>query len=314
MAEKEVDNRSSVVAPKKKRYLKRKTREGLVGYLFASPWLLGFLAFTLFPLCTSFYYSFTNYNLVDTPTFVGFANYTYLLTQDLFFWESLGNTMFQVFFGTIFSIIMGLLAAIILSKPIKGIGIWRTIFYLPMCVSSVAMALVWTWMFNEDYGLINQFFEIFNIPGVDWLGDEHVVKISLILMSAWGSGITALFFLGAMKSIPNYLYEAADIAGVGKTRQFYTITLPLITPTMLFMLITSVIANFQYFTMAYLMVGRGTNYSAYYLAYYLYDKAFTDNQMGYASAISWILFLIVIVFVWAIFKSSKKWVHYMGGE
>jgi len=133
-------------------------------------------------------------------------------------------------------------------------------------------------------------------------------------MSAWGSGITALFFLGAMKSIPNYLYEAANIAGVSKTRQFYTITLPLITPTMLFMLITSVIANFQYFTMAYLMVGRGTNYSAYYLAYYLYDKAFTDNQMGYASAISWILFLIVIVFVWAIFKSSKKWVHYMGGE
>lgn len=314
MSEKTVDNRSAAIKSQKKRHLNRKTREGLVGYLFASPWILGFLGFTLFPLCTSLYYSFTNYDLVNTPTFVGFANYTYLLTKDVFFWQTLGNTMFQVFFGTIFSIVVGLLAAVILSKPIKGIGIWRTIFYLPNVVSSVAMALVWTWMFNEDYGLINEFFSIFNIPGVNWLGDEHVVKISLILMSAWGSGITALFFLGAMKGIPNYLYEAADIAGVSKTRQFYTITLPLVTPTMLFMLITSVIANFQYFTMAYLMVGRGTNYSAYYLAYYLYDKAFTDNQMGYASAISWIMFLIVIVFVWAIFKSSKKWVHYMGGE
>ena len=314
MTQKAVGNRDTLQNSKPKKRLKRKTREGLVGYLFASPWIFGFLAFTLFPLGMSIYYSFTNYNLVDTPTFVGFSNYAYLLTKDVFFWQTMGNTLFQVVFGTIFAILIGLIAAVILNKPLKGIGIWRTIFYLPNVVSSVAMALVWTWMFNKDYGLINEFFSVFHIPGVDWLGDEHMVKVSLILMSGWGAGITALFFLGAMRSIPTYLYEAADIAGVSKTRQFYTITLPLITPTMLFMLITSVIGNFQYFTMAYLMVGRGTNYSAYYYAYYLYDKAFTDNQMGYASAMSWIMFVIVIVVVWVIFKTSKKWVHYLGGE
>ena len=275
--------------------LKKKTREGLIGYLFASLWFIGIFGFTLFPLLTSLFYSLTDYNLKDTP-------------------KSLGNTFFQVIFGTAFSIVIGILVACILNKPIKGIGIWRTIFYLPNVVASVAMALLWTWMFNKDYGLINQFLGIFKIPSIDWLGNEHIVKVSLILMSAWGSGVSALFFLGAMKSIPKHLYEAADIAGVNKTRQFFTITLPLITPTIFFMLVTSIISGFQYFMMAYIMVGRGTNYSAYYLAYYIYDKGFMDYQLGYASAMSWIMFVIVIAIVGLVVSTSKKWVHYLDQE
>lgn len=297
-----------------KKHLKAKTKEGLIGYGFSSLWIIGLFAFTLLPLLTSMYYSFTNYNKIDAPDFVGLTNYIYILTKDELFWKSLGNTMFQVLFGTGFSIIVGLLLAIVLNKPIKGLGIWRTIFYLPNVVSTVAMALLWTWMFNKNYGLINEFLNLFGIPNIDWLGEEKLVKISLILMSSWGAGITALFFLGAMKNIPSYLYEAADIAGVSKGRQFFKITLPLVSPTMLFMLITSVIGNFQYFTMAYIMVGKGTNYSAYYLAYYLYDKAFTDQQLGYASALSWIMFIIVIVIVLVIFKTSKKWVHYLDAD
>lgn len=303
---------TAVEAPKKpKRHLKKKTKEGMLGYAFASVWIIGFLCFTLYPLGTSLYYSFTNYNKVDAPVFVGFNNYVYLFTQDPFFWKSLGNTLFQVVFGTLFSIVIGLLMAVLLNKPIKGLGIWRTIFYLPNVVSSVAMALLWTWMFNKNYGLINEFLGLFGIPKIDWLGGEHLVKISLILMSAWGGGISALFYLGAMKGIPNHLYEAASIAGVSKIHQFWTITLPLCTPTTLFMLITGIIGNFQYFTMAYIMVGKGTNYSAYYLAYYLYDKAFMDNQLGYASAISWVMFIVVILVVVAIWKTSKYWVHYL---
>lgn len=298
----------------KKHHLKKKTREGLIGYGFASLWLIGLFGFTLFPLLTSFFYSFTNYNLKDTPKIIGFNNYAYLFTSDSMFWKSLGNTMYQVVFGTLFSIVIGILVACILNKPIKGIGIWRTIFYLPNVVSSVAMALLWTWMFNKDYGLINQFLGIFHIPSVNWLGDEHLVKFSLILMSAWGAGVTALFFLGAMKGIPQYLYEAADIAGASKFKQFFTITLPLITPTILFMLVTSIIGNFQYFMMAYIMVGKGTNFSAYYLAYYLYDKGFMDYQLGYASAISWVMFVLVIIIVGIIVKTSKKWVYYLGQD
>lgn len=294
--------------------LKKKTREGLIGYLFASLWFIGIFGFTLFPLLTSLFYSLTDYNLKDTPNMVWFNNYVYILVKDTMFWKSLGNTFFQVIFGTTFSIVIGILVACILNKPIKGIGLWRTIFYLPNVVASVAMALLWTWMFNKDYGLINQFLGIFKIPSIDWLGNEHIVKISLILMSAWGSGVSALFFLGAMKSIPKHLYEAADIAGVNKTRQFFTITLPLITPTIFFMLVTSIISGFQYFMMAYIMVGRGTNYSAYYLAYYIYDKGFMDYQLGYASAMSWIMFVIVIAIVGLVVSTSKKWVHYLDQE
>lgn len=294
--------------------LKKKTREGLIGYLFASLWFIGIFGFTLFPLLTSLFYSLTDYNLKDTPNMVWFNNYVYILVKDTMFWKSLGNTFFKVIFGTAFSIVIGILVACILNKPIKGIGIWRTIFYLPNVVASVAMALLWTWMFNKDYGLINQFLGIFKIPSIDWLGNEHIVKISLILMSAWGSGVSALFFLGAMKSIPKHLYEAADIAGVNKTRQFFTITLPLITPTIFFMLVTSIISGFQYFMMAYIMVGRGTNYSAYYLAYYIYDKGFMDYQLGYASAMSWIMFVIVIAIVGLVVSTSKKWVHYLDQE
>lgn len=295
-------------------HLKRKNKETMMGIIFALPWFIGFFGFTIFPLMTSLYYSFTDYNRVDAPNWVGFTNYAYLFTQDTFIWKTLGNTLFQVVFGTLFSIIMGIFMAVILNKPIKGLGIWRTIFYLPNVVSAVAMGLLWTWIFNKDYGLVNMALSPFGIHSIDWLGDERLVKISLILMSGWGAGITALFFLGAMKSIPKSLYEAAKIAGVSPWHQFWTITMPLITPTIFFMLVTSIIGNFQYFTMAYIMVGRGTNYSAYYLAYYLYDKAFGDYQLGYASAISWFMFVIVIVIVLVLFKTSKKWVHYMGGE
>ena len=293
--------------------LSKKTREGLIGYAFASLWLIGIALFTVYPLITSFYYSFTNYNMIDQPTFIWFTNYS-LLFKDELFWKGLGNTMFQVVVGTAFSIIVGILVACVLNKPIKGIGIWRTIFYLPNVVSSVAMALLWTWIFNKDFGLLNQFLGIFGIPEINWLGDEHLIKFSLILMSAWGAGVTALFFLGAMKGIPPYLYEAASISGVPKFRQFFSITLPLITPTILFMLVTSIIGNFQYFMMAYIMVGKGPNNSAYYLAYYLYDKAFTYNQLGYASAMSWIMFVIVIIVVGIIVKTSKKWVYYLGQD
>lgn len=298
----------------KKKTMNKKVREGLIGYAFASLWLIGILGFTIYPLLTSFYYSFTNYNMIDKPGFIGFTNYVTLFTMDDLFWKSLGNTLFQVVVGTIFSIVVGILVACVLNKPIKGIGIWRTIFYLPNVVSSVAMALLWTWIFNKDYGLLNEFLGIFGIKDINWLGDERLVKFSLILMSAWGSGVTALFFLGAMKGIPNYLYEAADIAGVSKTKQFFSITIPLITPTILFMLVTSIIGNFQYFMMAYIMVGKGTNNSAYYLAYYLYDMAFNYNRLGYASAISWVMFIIVILIVGVIVKTSKKWVYYLGQD
>lgn len=299
------------VRRRSKGFFKAKTKEGIVGYIFVSLWIIGFLVFTLVPLITSLYYSFTNFNKVDDPTFLGLDNYIYIFTKDTHFWPALGRTVMHVILGTSFSIVTGILLAVILNKPIKGMGIWRTIFYLPNVVSSVAMALLWTWMFNRDFGLINQFLALFGIPNINWLG-EHLVRYSLILMSAWGAGISALFFLGAMKGIPKTLYESADISGASKIRQFFTITLPLITPTILFMLITTIIGNFQYWINAYVMVGYGENFSAYYLGFYLYEQAFKENALGYASALSWVMFIIVISAILAVFKTSKKWVHYLG--
>lgn len=297
---------------KKTKKLNRKTREAIYGVSFASPWIIGFLFFTLIPLLTSLYYSFTDYNMISKPNFVGLYNYITLLTKDIYFWKSLGNTMFHVILATPFTIVLGILFAIVLNKPVKGIGFWRTIFYLPNVVSSVAMALLWLWLFNKDFGLINQFLGFFKIKPVNWLGDENIVKISLILMGAWGSGITALFFVGAMKGIPKELYEASSLAGSSKTRQFFDITLPLITPTIYFLLLTTVIGSFQMFLLAYIMTNGGPNRSSYYLAYYLYDKAFLDKQMGMASAISWLMFFMVMSIIMVLMKTSKKWVFYLG--
>jgi multiple sugar transport system permease protein len=294
--------------------LKRKQKEALLGYAFASPWLLGFLGFTIIPLLTSIYYSFTNYNTLNQPQFVGLNNYSFLLFNDPLFWRSLGNTMFHVILATPFSLILGILVALVLNAPVKGLGIWRTIFYLPNVVSAVAMALLWVWLFNKDYGLINQFLGLFGISSVNWLGDPNIVKVSLILMGAWGSGITALFFLGALKGIPKDLYEVAAIAGTGKVNQFFKITLPLITSTILFMLITTIIGGFQMFTLAYIMTSGGPDRASYYLGYYLFDKGIMEKQMGYASAISWIMFSMVLLVIYVLFKTSKKWVFYLGSN
>lgn len=294
--------------------LKRKQKESLLGYAFASPWLIGFLAFTIVPLMTSIYYSLTNYNTLNQPEFVGLRNYSFLLLNDPIFWKALGNTIFHVVLATPFSLILGILVALVLNAPVKGLGIWRTIFYLPNVVSAVAMALLWVWLFNKDYGLINGFLGLFGIESINWLGDPNIVKISLILMGAWGSGITALFFLGALKGIPKELYEVAAIAGTSKINQFFKITLPMITSTILFMVITTIIGAFQMFTLAYIMTSGGPDRASYYLGYYLFDKGIMEKQMGYASAISWIMFSLVLIIIYVIFKTSKKWVFYLGSN
>jgi multiple sugar transport system permease protein len=294
--------------------MKRKHKEVILGYAFASPWLIGFFAFTIIPLLTSIYYSLTNYNTLNQPDFVGLSNYSFLLFNDPIFWRALGNTLFHVALATPFSLVLGILVALVLNAPVKGLGIWRTIFYLPNVVSAVAMALLWVWLFNKDYGLINEFLGLFGIESVNWLGDPNIVKISLILMGAWGSGITALFFLGAIKGIPKELYEVAAIAGTSKTSQFFKITLPMITSTILFMLITTIIGAFQMFTLAYIMTSGGPDRASYYLGYYLFDKGIMEKQMGYASAISWIMFSLVLLIIFVIFKTSKKWVFYLGSN
>ncbi|NQT60174.1 MAG: sugar ABC transporter permease [Bacteroidetes bacterium] len=291
------------------------TRNGL---LFSLPWMVGFLLFILYPLCASLYYSFTNYNMFQAPVLVGFENYRNLFTDHLFY-KSLSNTFFMTFVGGPLYIGIGILTAVMLNTKIKGLAFFRTIFYIPYILPIVATALLWIWVLNPQTGLMNMVLGSIGLHGPNWLADPRYTKISLIIIGAWRTGPIMILFLAALQDVPVTLYEAATIDGAGAMRRFFRITLPLLTPAILFQIIMQLIINFQYFTEAYIITGAadrlnqsvgGPLNSLLFYATYLYQNAFNYLKMGKASAMAWILFIITAVITLVIFKTSKKWVYY----
>ncbi len=296
---------------------KLKKQENIIGYLFASPWLFGLIVLGIFPILMSFYFSFTNYDMVSAPTFVGFKNYQILFTNDNLFWKSLGNTFYHVAIAVPLGIIVGVGLALLLNNKIKGIGIYRTLFYLPNVVSVVAMTLLWLWLFQPNFGLINELlkpiYNLFDMEPIGWYLDQNLSKLTLILMGLWTAGGSMVIYLAAMQDIPVTLYESAEIDGAGWLKKTIYITLPLMTPSIFFNFIMGLIGSFQVFTIAYIMTNGGPSRSTYYYAYYLFDKMMNDNAMGMASAMAWILLVIVlIVTVFAL--KLNKYVFYMGDE
>ena len=297
---------------KKRRGTKMKSRENLIGYLFASPWLLGFFIFTLYPMCSSLYYSFTNYNTLKTPTWIGIRNYIVMFTSDPLFWKSIWNTFYYAGLSVPLGIVMGVLIAILLNQKVKGMRFFRTIFYLPTVVSSVAVSLLWMWILEPNFGLLNTFLGHLGIIGPGWLTDPAWSKNSLILMSLWSVGGGMLIYLAALQDVPESLYEAATIDGAGTLKKFFKITLPMITPTLFYNLITGVIGGLQIFSQAFIMTNGGPSYSTYFYGYHLYNKAFSEYQMGYASALAWVLLVMTLLLSLIIFRTSNKWVYYEG--
>ncbi len=297
---------------KKRRGTKMKSRENLIGYLFASPWLLGFFIFTLYPMCSSLYYSFTNYNTLKTPTWIGIRNYIVMFTSDPLFWKSIWNTFYYAGLSVPLGIVMGVLIAILLNQKVKGMRFFRTIFYLPTVVSSVAVSLLWMWILEPNFGLLNTFLGHLGIIGPGWLTDPAWSKNSLILMSLWSVGGGMLIYLAALQDVPESLYEAATIDGAGTLKKFFKITLPMITPTLFYNLITGVIGGLQVFSQAFIMTNGGPSYSTYFYGYHLYNKAFSEYQMGYASALAWVLLVMTLLLSLIIFRTSDKWVYYEG--
>ena len=297
---------------KKRRGTKMKSRENLIGYLFASPWLLGFFIFTLYPMCSSLYYSFTNYNTLKTPTWIGIRNYIVMFTSDPLFWKSIWNTFYYAGLSVPLGIVMGVLIAILLNQKVKGMRFFRTIFYLPTVVSSVAVSLLWMWILEPNFGLLNTFLGHLGIIGPGWLTDPAWSKNSLILMSLWSVGGGMLIYLAALQDVPKSLYEAATIDGAGTLKKFFKITLPMITPTLFYNLITGVIGGLQVFSQAFIMTNGGPSYSTYFYGYHLYNKAFSEYQMGYASALAWVLLVMTLLLSLIIFRTSNKWVYYEG--
>ena len=287
-------------------------RKNLVGYLFISPWLAGFIVFTLGPFVSSIWLSFTRWDIVSPPTLVGAANYRALLTSDPLFWKSLWITLKYAATAVPLGVVAGVMLALLLNSKIRGIAVYRTILFLPSIVPSVASAVVFIWILNPQIGLINSLLKRFGVIGPAWLADTKWAFSSLVLMSLWGVGGSMVIYLAGLKDIPVYLYEAAIVDGAGPFTRMRKITLPMLTPVIFFNLVMGVIGAFQYFTQAFIMTNGGPEESTTFYALYLFNRAWRYMDMGYACAMAWILFLIIVVITTFLFKTQRKWVHYGG--
>jgi len=278
-------------------------------YGFISPWLIGLLCFTVGPIVASFYISLTTYTIVNPPAFVGLRNYASLF-QDPPFWTSLYNTLYYVVSFIPLGTVTAFVLALLLNQKIRGLAAYRTVYYLPSIVPAVANAVLWVWLLNPQYGLINTGLRALGIEGPGWLASETWSKPGIVLMSLWGTGSWIIIYLAGLQGIPQQLYEAAEVEGASRFGRLVRITLPLMTPTFFFTLVTGVIGSFQVFTQAYIMTNGGPLNSTLFYALYLFRTAFNYLKMGTASAMAWILFLVVLTLTVIQVRASRKWVFY----
>lgn len=284
------------------------------GYVFISPWLIGFLIFTAGPMLASLVLSFCKYDLHELQ-WVGTKNYEVLLSRDPLFWKSLSNTALYVLFSVPLGLTGSLLIALLLNQAVRGIALFRTAFYLPSLVPAVASALVWAWIFHPDSGLFNYTLSLFHIQGPQWLQDPMWALASLIIMSLWGvGGSRMIIFLAGLQGISDELYEAAALDGARTWASFRHVTLPMLSPTIFFNMVLGVIGSFQVFTSAYVLTNGGPDNATLMYVLYLYFNAFRYFKMGKASAMAWLLFVVLLVFTVVQFRSASKWVYYEGGE
>lgn len=279
--------------------------------VFLSPWLIGFLLFTLVPVCLSFYYSLCEYSLLQKPVFVGMDNYSALLKDELF-WRALRNTLLYAALAIPGGLLVSLGLALLLNINIPGQSVWRTIIFLPSLVPVVASSMLWLWLFNAKLGLINVMLGWINIEGPAWLSDPNWALPALVLMSFWGVGHTVVIYLAGLQDVPVSLYEAASLDGAGVLGRVWHVTLPMLSPVIFFNLIMAVIGTIQVFEVPYIMTAGGPARSTYFLTMFLYDNAFSYLKMGYASAVAWLMLLIVLVATGIAFWSSSRWVHHEG--
>ncbi|MEV5967422.1 sugar ABC transporter permease [Kribbella sp. NPDC051952] len=283
------------------------------GLLLALPAIIGFVVFSLAPMAVSAVLSLTDWTIGSSPSFVGVDNYTRMFTSDPLFLKSLGVTTYYTLGAVPLTLVVAFAIAMLLNSKVRGLGIYRTIYYLPTLVPSVANAVLWLWIFNPDFGLLNSTLRQLGAPTSNWVFSETAVVPSLILMSSWGFGNIMVIFLAGLQGVPRHLYEAVAIDGGGAWRQFRHVTLPMMTPVLFYNLVTSIIGTFQVFNQAYIMTQGGPNNASTFYVYYLYTTAFTKSEMGYASALAWALFVIVMVITVALFRSSNRWVYYEMG-
>lgn len=297
----------------KKNKMKMSTQDAIWGYVFLSPWILGLIFFTGGPIVASLILAFCDWDLITAPKIVGFGNFIKMFSDSRFL-----NSMFNTFYYTLFSVPLGIIGsvmvALLMNQKWKTVRLLRTIYYLPSVTAGVASAIIWMWLLNPDFGLINYGLSLLGIQGPQWMADEVWSKPAIVIMSLWGVGGNMIIYLAGLQGIPRQLYEAADIDGAGMFDKFRFVTLPMLTPVIFFNLIMSIVASFQIFTQVYVMTGGqgGPADSTLVMVLYIYQQAFKFHNMGYASAIAWMLFIIILVFTLLQFKVSGGWVHYEG--
>lgn len=292
---------------------RRALQRNLEGWLFASPWIIGFFLWTLGPMLASLVIAFTKWDLITAPTYIGLDNFR-TLANDSLTWQSLKVTLVYAITSVPLHIVFGMVLALMLNTHIRGQRFYRTAFYLPSVLSGVAVALLWRWLFSTEFGLFNVLLSYAGITGPSWLGDPKWALPSLVLMSLWGVGAGTIIYLAGLQGIPTDLYEAAEVDGANGWRQFWSITVPMMTPVLFFQLVTGIIFALQVFTQAFIMTSGGPNNATLFYLLYLYRNAFEYFRMGYASALAWVLFVFILVLTLILYRSSGYWVYYEGEE
>jgi len=285
-------------------------REMLWGYAFISPWIIGLLAFTAGPILAVFYWSFTDYPILSSPTWVGLKNYQRLFLEDEKFVTCVVNTLIYVGARVPLHLTIAFVVALLLNRTVRGIGVFRTACYVPSMVPIVAMAVIWRVLLDPRIGYVNYFTGLVGLPSVNWLTSEALVKPVIIFISLFHVGIPMIVFLAALGNVPDQLYEAASIDGATAGQQLRHVTIPMVTPAILYNTVIDVINSFQVFAYAFVMTKGGPNDASLFYVLYIYRQAFEFFQMGYAAALSAILFLIILVFTILLVKYSDRWVHY----
>jgi multiple sugar transport system permease protein len=289
-------------------------REAIEGYLFILPWILGFLMFRFGPMLYSLFLSFTDYAARDAPKLIGLENYIYMFTKDPRFLDSIRSTFAFVVGFLPLNLSLGLAIALLMNQRVRGIFVFRAIYYLPAVTSGVAVAILWQFVFHKQWGILNAILSVFGVEPIGWLVDRAWVMVAFVIMSIWGVGGSMIIYLAGLQSIPTELYESAAIDGANRVRQFWHITLPMLTPTIFFVLITGLIGAFQIFESAYIMTGGGPSYATYFFGLNIYFTAFQSLRFAYASTLAWMLFAIIAALTIVVFSTSRRWVFYAGAR
>lgn len=289
--------------------ISQSTQEELTGWLFASPWIIGFLIFTLGPMLFSLGMSFTNYDLFSWK-WVGLANFNRMINIDDLVLRSLSVTLRYALLSVPLHLLCGFFLALMLNQKVRGLSIWRTIFYLPSVLSGVSVIVLWVLVLSPEFGLINSLLANFGIKGPNWLGDPKIALVSLVMMSLWGVGSSMLIYLAGLQGISSELYDAAKVDGANDFQQLLNVTIPMMSPVIFFNLVLGIIGALQTFDTAFIATGGGPAYSTYFYMLHLFSSAFLELKMGYASALAWLLFLVIMLLTMGIFRFGAAWVFY----